>query len=68
MFAGAAAVVGVAGGCGWMLSGRQLAAEPVSLTASHKAPKVRVPGPPAPLAVIRNEAGSCLSESATSPV
>jgi beta-lactamase class A len=49
MLAGAVGVLGVAGGCGWMLSGRQLAAEPVSLTASHKTPKVRVPGPPAPV-------------------
>lgn len=50
MCAGAVAVVGIVGGCGWALSGRQLAAEPVTLTASHKAPpKVRMPGPPAPV-------------------
>jgi len=47
--AGAAALVAAVGGGGWLLSGRQIAAEPVTLTAGHTAPKVRVPGPAAPV-------------------
>jgi beta-lactamase class A len=47
--AGAAVVLAAAGTAGWLLSGRQIAAEPVTLTSSHTAPKVRMPGPPAPV-------------------
>lgn len=47
--AGSLFVLSVVGGCGWALSGKQIGGEPVTLIASHKTPKVRVPGPPAPV-------------------